>query len=56
MKDFKELCKDAEEVGDNPPPVPHYIGECFLKIANGLSYKPNFVNYTYKDEMVSDEY
>lgn len=54
MKDFKELCKDAEEVGDNPPPVPHYIGECFLKIANGLSYKPNFVNYTYKDEMVSD--
>ena len=54
MKAFKELCKEAEECGDERPPVPHYIGECFLKIANGLSYKPNFVNYTYKDEMVSD--
>ena len=54
MKKFKELCKEAEETGDERPPVSHYIGECFLKIANGLSYKPNFVNYTYKDEMVSD--
>ena len=54
MKKFKELCKEAEETGDSRPPVSHYIGECFLKIANGLSYKPNFVNYTYKDEMVSD--
>jgi len=54
MKDFKELCKENEEMGEPRPPVSHYIGECFLKIANGLSYKPNFVNYTYKDEMVSD--
>ena len=54
MKDFKEICKENEESGDGRPPVPHYIGECFLKIANGLSYKPNFVNYTYKDDMISD--
>ena len=54
MKKFKAECVDAEECGDPRPPVPSYIGECFLKIANGLSYRPNFVNYTYKEEMVSD--
>ena len=54
MKKFKKMCKDAEAVGDNMPPVPHYVGECFLKIANGLSFRPNFINYTYRDEMISD--
>jgi hypothetical protein len=37
-----------------PPPVTNYIAECFLKIATHLSYKPNFINYTYRDEMISD--
>ncbi len=46
MKKFKELCYEAEESGEERPPVSHYIGECFLKIANGLSFRPNFVNYT----------
>ena len=36
------------------PPITEYIGDCFLKIAVGLSYKPNFINYTYRDEMISD--
>ena len=36
------------------PPIPRYIGECFLKIANHLSYKPNFVNYMFKDDMICD--
>jgi predicted signal transduction protein with EAL and GGDEF domain len=36
------------------PVIPEYIGECFLKIAEGLSHKPNFVRYTYRDEMVMD--
>jgi len=40
---------------DKPKPViPRYIGECFLKIANHLSYRPNFINYTYRDDMISD--
>ena len=40
---------------DNPKPVlPRYIGECFLKIANHLSFKPNFVNYMFKEDMISD--
>ena len=54
MVAWKEKCKDAEEAGDELPRITDYIGSCFLKIANGLSYKPNFINYTYKQEMISD--
>ena len=54
MIDWKEKCKDAEEAGDEPPRITDYIGSCFLKIANGLSYRPNFINYTYRQEMISD--
>ena len=35
-------------------PIPDYIGECFIKIAEGLATKSNFINYSYKDEMISD--
>jgi len=54
MKDWKEECLEAEEMGEEKPRISNYIGECFLKIANGLSFRPNFINYTYKQEMISD--
>ena len=54
MKEWKDQCRDAEETGDEKPRISNYIGECFLKIANGLSYRPNFINYSYKQEMISD--
>ena len=54
MKEWKEKCEEAEQMGEEKPRVSNYIGECFLKIANGLSHKPNFMNYTFKDDMVSD--
>ena len=54
MKDWKEKCKEAEETGEERPRITDYVGECFLKIANGLSYRPNFINYTYKEDMISD--
>jgi len=54
MKEWKNRCKEAEEEGEPQPPVTNYIGECFLKIANHLSYRPNFINYTYREEMISD--
>ena len=54
MIKWKEKCKDAEEAGDDAPRITNYIGECFLKIANHLSYRPNFINYTYKEDMISD--
>ena len=50
MIDWRETWPDE----DNIPPVTNYIGECFLKIATHLSYRPNFINYTYRDEMISD--
>jgi len=44
----------AKEQGVETPSCPEYIGECFLKIANRLSYRPNFINYAFREEMVSD--
>ena len=44
----------AKEKDQPKPQIPRYIGECFLKIANHLSYKPNFVNYMFKDDMICD--
>lgn len=38
----------------NKPKITNYLGECFLKIATHLSFKPNFVNYMFKDDMISD--
>ena len=51
---YKQDIKDAEEAGKPKPVIHRYIGECFLKIATHLSYKPNFVNYMFKDDMVCD--
>ena len=50
----KELIKEAEAEGEPKPRISNYLGECILKIANHLSYRPNFINYTYKEEMISD--
>ena len=47
--------REIAQLQDKPRPViPRYIGECFLKIANHLSFKPNFVNYMFKEDMISD--
>ena len=54
MTEYRDKCRKAEEKGRKKPPVTNYIGECFLKIANHLSYRPNFINYTYRDDMISD--
>lgn len=54
MKRYKDLCKEAEQNSKEIPRIPNYIGECFYKIANKLSNRPNFINYSYKEEMVGD--
>ena len=54
MIKYKEMCAKAEKRGSRRPPITNYMGECFLKIANHLSYRPNFINYTFKDDMISD--
>jgi len=59
----KEAVKENPDITDkeirtwkspNKPQIPRYIGECFLKIATHLSYKTNFINYIFIDEMISD--
>ena len=54
LVDYKQLCDTAEKEKKPEPPIPNYIGECFLKIADHLSRKPNFVSYSFRDEMISD--
>ena len=54
MIEYKDRCEKAIKRKRKPPPVTNYIGECFLKIANRLSYRPNFINYTYRADMISD--
>ena len=44
----------AAEEGKPKPRITNYLGSCFLKIATHLSYKPNFVNYMFRDDMISD--
>ena len=51
---YKQSVADAAELGTDKPRITNYLGECFLKIATHLSYKPNFVNYMFKDDMVCD--
>jgi len=52
--DYVKLVREAEEKNEKLPIVPDYIAECFLKIAEGLSHKSNFIRYTYREEMVMD--
>jgi hypothetical protein len=54
LVEYKEKKELSTKNKTEPPPIPNYIGECFMKIAEGLSHKPNFINYTYRDEMMSD--
>lgn len=54
LVEYKKQIEEAKAQGLPKPRVSEYIGECFLKIATHLSYKANFINYTFKDDMISD--
>ena len=51
---YKDSIALAEARGETKPRITNYLGECFLKIATHLSYKPNFVNYMFKEDMICD--
>lgn len=51
---YRQQVAASREAGLPKPKVPNYIGECFLKIATHLSYKPNFVNYMFREDMICD--
>ena len=54
LVDYHDRCAKAKELDKEDPPIPNYVGECFLKIAEHLSRKPNFVSYSFRDEMICD--
>ena len=54
ITDYRQKVHAAKEAGKPRPRVTNYLGECFLKIATHLSYKPNFVNYMFREDMISD--
>lgn len=51
---YKQRVADAEAAGEPLPQVPEYIGDCFIKIANHLAFKNNFINYTFREDMILD--
>jgi DNA-directed RNA polymerase specialized sigma subunit len=51
---YRAKVTHAKENDLPKPRITNYLGSCFLKIATHLSYKPNFVNYMFRDDMISD--
>lgn len=54
LKQYKADITKAREQGLEQPRIPEYLGECVLKIATKLSHKSNFINYSYRDDMILD--
>jgi len=54
IKKYKADLKEARATGQEEPRIPEYLGECVLKIATRLSHKANFINYSYRDDMILD--
>ena len=54
MIEFRTSVNEAKKLNLPKPQIPRYVAECFMKIAENLSHKPNFLSYTFRDEMVAD--
>lgn len=54
LVEHKRKVKLSKEKNIPPPMISNYLGDCFLKIATHLSYRPNFVNYMFREDMISD--
>ena len=54
MIKYQNEVKQAKETDGPDPLIPEYLGECFMKIANRLSFRPNIINYEFRDDMISD--
>ena len=51
---YRESLSQARQNNLEDVRIPNYIGECILKIAVRLSTKPCFMNYSFREEMISD--
>lgn len=54
MIEWQTAIAKAEKEEKERPVMPNYLGSCILKIATRLSYAPNFIGYSYRDEMIGD--
>lgn len=54
LVEYNKKVEEAKEKGLPKPRISNYLGDCFLRIANHLAYKPNFINYMFKDDMICD--
>ena len=54
LKQYRAEIAEARAAGREDPRIPEYFGECILKIATRLSHKANFINYSYRDDMILD--
>ena len=54
IKRYKIHIQESKANDLPSPRIPEYLGECILKIATRLSHKHNFINYSYRDDMISD--
>lgn len=51
---YKKDCRKAKRDGTSKPKIPDYVGKCLMLIAENLSHKPNFISYSFRDEMIAD--
>jgi hypothetical protein len=54
MTAHRKAVRLAKKEKRDKPRLPEYVGKCFMMIAENLSHRPNFLSYTFRDEMVSD--
>ena len=54
MVKFWNSCQEAKKNGEPRPAIPNYVGKCIMMIAQRLSTRPNFIGYSYREEMVGD--
>lgn len=54
MIEYKDSVNHCRDNNKPHPSVSNYIGESIMKIATHLAYKPNFSNYSFRDEMICD--
>lgn len=54
MIKYRQVIDEAKQFGSRKPQIPTYVAKCFMMIAENLSHKPNFLSYTFRDEMVAD--
>ena len=52
--DWYKAIDVATSLGKSEPDIPAGIIDAIIKICNKLSYKPSFINYSYRDDMVQD--